>query len=396
MTTIKGSDNLNGILFVMNHYPDSRNGGIENVTRLLSAKFKEMGYAVHVRYLYKTEFDHSDDSIFDSCGYVEWNDLESEVNHIVQAYRVGVVVNRCVIIASPVLRKAISGTKCKLITTYNNKPTITSRSIKEILGDSTIGMFKKIAIMLSYPIYKYRSIKRLQQTHRNSYQASDKIILLSNQYIKEYTSLYGVESDKIYVINNPIKSGVKITKSEFELKEKIVLMVTRLDEEQKCVIKALKLWRIVAPIMKDWRMIIIGNGPDEAKIKAFRHAKAIPNVEFIPACNPIEYYKQSSIFLMTSRNEGWPNTLNEAMRYGCVPVVLATFSAVYDMIDNGINGYIVEPEAEDKDMAHLQDIILGLHSDTTLIKKLALSSIEKTHRLSIENIVPRWMQLFNS
>lgn len=380
----------------MNHYPDSRNGGIENVTRLLSAKLKEIGYTIHIRYLYKSKFDHSDDSIFNSCEYLEWNNIEKEVKSIVLIYNIEVIVNRCVIIATPILRKSIDSTGCKLITTYNNKPTLTTRRIGEIWGDSSISFPKKIAIMMCYPLYKHRSIKRLRKLHQKCYQSTDVLILLSNQYVKEYTDLYGIGKDKIFVINNPIKSNIGITDSELERKEKIVLMVTRLDEEQKCIIKALKLWKTISPTMPDWRFVIIGSGPDEEKIKTYCKNEKLQSIKFISATNPTEYYKRSTIFLMTSRNEGWPNTLNEAMRYGCIPVVLATFSAVYDMIDNEKNGYIVESYTEDKDIEEMYKVIVNLSSEPENLNNMALFSIEKTQRLSLENIVPQWIQLFNN
>lgn len=391
-----GKSTKMAILFVMNHYPDSRNGGIENVTRLLSAKLKEIGYSIHIRFLYKSDFDHSDDSIFDSCEYLEWNNIEKEFKSIVLTYNIDVIVNRCVIIAAPILRKSIDGTGCKLITTYNNKPTLTSRRIGEIWGDSSISFSKKIAIMMFYPIYRHRSIKRLRELHQTCYQSTDALVLLSSQYVKEYTDLYGVDKDKIFVINNPIKSGIGITESELERKEKIVLMVTRLDEEQKCVIKALKLWNAISATMSDWRLVIIGSGPDEEKIKTYCKNEKLRSVKFISATNPTEYYKRSTIFLMTSRNEGWPNTLNEAMRYGCIPVVLATFSAVYDMIDNEKNGYIVESDTEEKDIEEMHKVIANLSSETENLNSMALFSIEKTQRLSIENIIPQWIQLFNN
>ena len=389
-------DNPKNILFVMNHYPDSRNGGIENVTRLLSCIFTELGHKVHIRYLYRTNFDHSDDSVFASCEYLEWDNLENEIKRIVRKSHIDVIVNRCVIIATPILRKAISESGCKLITTYNNKPTLAARRVKEIWGDSTICILKKLVILMSYPVYKQRSIKRLRESHRNSYQSSDALVLLSNQYTNEYVNLYNVDCEKITIINNPIKSGLGITKTEFENKEKIVLIVTRLDDEQKCVIKALKLWKSVSTNIPDWKLVIIGSGPDEDKIKNYNYVEKLSNIEFIRATDPTEYYKRSSIFLMTSRNEGWPNTLNEAMRYGCVPIVLATFSAIYDIIDNDINGYIVEPNSYGNDLKNMQNIIINLTDNPDTMKSLALAAIEKTHRLSIENIIPQWLHIFNN
>lgn len=45
--------------------------------------------------------------------------------------------------------------------------------------------------------------------------------------------------------------------------------------------------------------------------------------------------------MMTSIWEGLPMTLIEAMHYGCVPIAFDSFAALYDLIDNGNNGFII-------------------------------------------------------
>lgn len=378
----------------MNHYPDSRNGGIENVTRLLSEQLKDKGYVIHVRFLYPSPFDHSDNSLFESCKYVTPTHVGDEVGALVRQEGIGIIVNRCVIFASPIIREALAGKECRLITTYNNKPTLDVRKIRELWADHKLGILAKFGVTLAYPWYKRRSIQHLKLKHQRSYEASDNTVLLSTQYIPEYAEIYGVGTDKMVVINNPLKSGVSISDADFARKEKTVLMVTRLDEKQKCVIKALEVWMKLCRRYSDWKLQIVGSGPDEAKIKAFSISENIHNVEFIPACNPAEYYRKASLFLMTSRNEGWPNTLNEAMRYGCVPVVLATFSAIYDMIDHGVNGYIVETGTDDMDVLRLVDAVGSVMPDSQRLSNVARAAIKKTEHLSIENIIPQWEMLF--
>ena len=69
------------ILFFMNHYPDSRNGGIENVTKMLSQEFHRIGWCVDVAFLYESHFDHSDDSNFCDCRKVDIDNIKDEVRN---------------------------------------------------------------------------------------------------------------------------------------------------------------------------------------------------------------------------------------------------------------------------------------------------------------------------
>jgi glycosyltransferase involved in cell wall biosynthesis len=63
----------------------------------------------------------------------------------------------------------------------------------------------------------------------------------------------------------------------------------------------------------------------------------LKRVNFEGYRNPQPFYKRASIFVMTSANEGFPMTLIEAQQNGCVPVVMNSFSALREIIQNNIN-----------------------------------------------------------
>lgn len=380
----------------MNCYPDSRNGGIENVTRMLSQQFYVKGINIHVRYLVNTEFEHTDDSIFLSCRSIKPHEIKQEITDAVIYNDIDVIINRCVIFATPILKQCVSGTRCRIITTYNNKPTLIPPTIKEVFGNNDISLWKKLLIAITYPVFRVRSISKLRKKHRQSYDSSDMTILLSDRYIAEYVDLMGIKSDKLTVINNPIKEDLRISDTDFSNKEKIILMVTRLDETQKCVIKALKIWKGLQLYADGWKLVIVGNGPDETKIKLYSNQHNIPHVDFIPACNPTNFYRKSSIFLMTSRNEGWPNTINEAMRMGCVPVVIASFSAIFEMIDDEKNGFVIPQTDESNEITDCISKLKNLICNDSKRYEMGVQAINKTERLSIDVISNKWTELFKS
>lgn len=71
--------------------------------------------------------------------------------------------------------------------------------------------------------------------------ASDCTVLLSKQYVHEYSAMMRIDTKKLSVLNNPIRDSLRLKPLELKSKEKNILMVTRLDEKQKCIIKALKV-----------------------------------------------------------------------------------------------------------------------------------------------------------
>ena len=384
------------ILFLMNHYPDSRNGGIETVTRILSEQFYKNGHVVHIRYLFDSNYAHSDDSIFNSCEQIKETEFAQQISSTVELYNVHIVINQSIFWATPIIKKAIEGLECKLVTAYHNKPTLSPPSVKEIICSSDTSLIKKTLILFTYPLFAFRSRRRLMRLHQKSYMASDYTILLSKQYVPEYSAMMQIDTRKLFVLNNPIRDSLILKPQELENKDNTILMVTRLDEKQKCIIKALKVWQRISQNFQNWKFQIVGSGPDELKIKKYAREKAIKNVEFYPAQNPETFYRKSSIFLMTSRNEGWPNTLNEAMRLGCVPVVIDTFSAVKDIIDNELNGIIIQHDSEPKDIVNCVNAISKLINDDKLLGKMAIDACTKTERLSERFIAKQWIELFEN
>ena len=59
-----------------------------------------------------------------------------------------------------------------------------------------------------------------------------------------------------------------------------------------------------------------------------------------------EYIIKSSLFAMTSISEGLPMVLLEAMSYGVPCIAYETESGISDIIEDGVNGYIIKHRDE--------------------------------------------------
>ena len=101
---------------------------------------------------------------------------------------------------------------------------------------------------------------------------------------------------------------------------------------------------IVAERHPDWKLHIYGEGDLKEKF-----TKLIDELQLNNNCllhhtvsNIAEKYCMSSIFVLSSRYEGLPLVLGEAMAYGIAPVAFACPCGPRDMITNGKNGLLVE------------------------------------------------------
>jgi glycosyltransferase involved in cell wall biosynthesis len=227
------------------------------------------------------------------------------------------------------------------------------------------------------------------------FNISTRFILFSNSYKKAFLELYSAhDANKLFFMPNPLTFYDLISHSELKKKEKIVLIVSRLNEHQKKISLALRIWKIISEKNNDdWKLYIIGTGPDEAFYKKYVDENKLSNVIFLgQKLDVLPYYQRSSIFMMTSIWEGFPMTLLEAQQNGVVPIVFDNFSALYDIVSDGENGFIIH----DNNMEQFEKKLFELMQSPTLRNEMAVKSIESSKRFHVSNIANEWEKLFDS
>lgn len=86
----------------------------------------------------------------------------------------------------------------------------------------------------------------------------------------------------------------------------------------------------------------MGIGSDLDSYKQYVRKHQLKQVSFRGLQVPEEYYRQASIFMMTSKSEGWGLTLTEAQQYGCVPIAFDTYASLHEIITDRFNGFIIK------------------------------------------------------
>ncbi len=149
------------------------------------------------------------------------------------------------------------------------------------------------------------------------YKKLDLIICQSEFMKNDLIKYYHVESSKLLVINNP----VNIPERKFAQEKSnlpVFLSVGRLRPEKSID----KLLAAVSRLAFDFKLYIIGNGPEEAKLKAL--AKQLSIEEKIKWLGdqtyPFNIPAPPDLFLISSDYEGFPNAVLEACCLG-IPVV---------------------------------------------------------------------------
>ena len=194
--------------------------------------------------------------------------------------------------------------------------------------------------------------------------ASDKIV------VSEHGSAYGVNKiyknikqlvyPKVYCVAVPNKMDVDVYKNlganaiyvphmvymrqheRNRLDSHIILNVGRLtpDKRQDLLIQA---W-YKNKHKNDWKLWIVGDGEKKNELQLQIESLGLSNsVELLPATKNIDsIYRQASFFAFSSRFEGFGLVLLEAMSYGIPCLAFDCPSGPRDIIDDGINGFLVD------------------------------------------------------
>ena len=102
-----------------------------------------------------------------------------------------------------------------------------------------------------------------------------------------------------------------------------------------------------------------------------------------------KYYEEANIFMMTSIWEGLPMTIIEALQYQCVPIVFNTFEAAKDIVENGLNGYLIEKNNTES----FCDTLYSLSKNTQKIDEMGREGLNILHKFNPNIIINEWINL---
>jgi glycosyltransferase involved in cell wall biosynthesis len=139
----------------------------------------------------------------------------------------------------------------------------------------------------------------------------------------------------------------------------------------------------------DWRLKIYGDGPDRAALESQAKSLGIaPSVSFEGSTNRVpEALRSGSIFVSTSRAEGFPMTLLEAQACGLPCVAFDCAPGVREILQDGV---LVSPGNTEA----FADQLGTLMDDAALRSARAKAAPESVARFAPDLIAQRWNRLF--
>ena len=151
-------------------------------------------------------------------------------------------------------------------------------------------------------------------------------------------------------------------------------------------------FQTLAPYFPDWHLYIVGDGPLRGMLaQQIEKAGLQGRVILVGKVGNLgDWYEAADLYVMSSRFEGFPNTLVEAMAYGVPAISFDCDTGPCDIIRHEVDGLLVSPG----DVAALSQALSRLMKDAELRQRYAMRAIEARERFSIHKIAGMWEALF--
>lgn len=216
-------------------------------------------------------------------------------------------------------------------------------------------------------------------------------------WAKEYIMSFNVPSEKVFIAINVgnvdyfLEESKKLTGQKDSIKQKLgikskynLLYVGQLIKERKGVEYLVDAFIKLKKENKDLGLVVVGDGPQKEELEEMCHG--IDNVYFTDFIQPDElplYYAAADIFVIPSFYDRFSIVLSEAMASGLPAISTNKNAATVDLIEDGINGYVVEERSSEdiynKLMSMLQDPEnlkkMGENAKNTILKR---ANLDKT------------------
>jgi glycosyltransferase involved in cell wall biosynthesis len=347
-------------------------GGVQKILSIKTNYFIDnFNYQIDIL----SKNDENDNLLFDYNKEIGFYDLSLKGNKISTLFQYKKQLQNCIKLVNPdCIIVCDFGLKGFLIPflIHTKKPVI-FEAHGSLYNESKyykVTFFSKLAHNLKY-LYRIFCAKRF-----------DLFIALSKESLKEWNLKKGVVIPNSVVVNNNLFAP---------LISKKVIVVARHSYE-KGIDRILQVWKIVSQKHIDWELEIYGTEDQSLQLKSLAEALTISDrVRFYDPVKDIENkYLDSAIYAMTSRSEGFPMVLLEAMSYGLPVVAFDCPIGPKSIIINNENGFLIP----DGNIELFATKINELIEDVNLRKTIGIAAQKSMEKYNIDTIMKMWNELF--
>lgn len=213
----------------------------------------------------------------------------------------------------------------------------------------------------------------------------DKIVVLSHTDKKKYEERLRLRAEVIY---NPLTVEVK---GRANLGSKRFLSVGRFSKGHKGFDLLIKAFAVFAEKNSDWTLEIVGEGIEEPLYRSLiKESKLEKRVLLSPFTKNVQYhYMNSSVYVLSSRWEGFGLVLIEAMAHG-LPIISSDLPVTRELLEGKEVAILFEKE----NVCRLSEC-LNYMATVADLNEISEKSVAYAEKFKIDAIIKQWEKILN-
>lgn len=268
---------------------------------------------------------------------------------------------------------------------------LTDANIATLLASGGLGV-PKVVSERSYPPSDklpllYRLLRKL------CYPRATRVVMQTTQGLAWLRS--NIASAHGCVIPNPVVLPLPVARPQVHpddivsLDTKLIIAVGRLNTEKGFDLLVEAFLRL-GDHARGWTLAILGDGPQRERLVAMCSNSASGARVMLPGAvgNVGDWYRRADLFVLSSRYEGFPNSLVEAMAHGCACVSVDCLTGPRDIIDHGVNGILTDPDSSVALAEGIRQVML----DDAMRHRLGHAARQVAAKYSIRKVADMWEQ----
>jgi len=234
-------------------------------------------------------------------------------------------------------------------------------------------------------------ISRVWESLRRLMYPYAKTVVVLTEELRGWARSFNAGEDAVCVIPNPVNDlschSDDGSDQLFSMRGQWAVGIGRL-VPQKGFDLLLRAFAQCAARVPDWSLVILGDGEEREPLKELAAELGIAPRVSLPGRvqQPLAILKRADLFVLSSRYEGFPMVLLEAMVCGLPVISFDCPTGPREIIRNGIDGVLIEPN----DVNALAVAMERLMSDEEARTRLRRRAVEVTERFSLERVMGLW------
>ncbi|WP_298422854.1 glycosyltransferase [uncultured Kordia sp.] len=224
------------------------------------------------------------------------------------------------------------------------------------------------------------------------YNKTKAIVAVSKGIEEKLIADYGF-TNTIHIPNYIIETE-KVQETQTIFPENYIVAVGRLQNDIKQFDRLIETYKATNLAQKNIQLLILGDGDDKEslqnlieKLALTNHVKLMGFVE-----NVAEYIKNAKYLVLSSRVEGFPMVIIEALKQQTPVISFDCKSGPNEIIQEKSNGLLVE----DQNFVKLKDAMILLVENIDLYGKCKQNTVSSIKKFTEKLVIQQWIHLLNN